>query len=97
MVACPVAFGRDDPNAEVYDDAARDAWPAMTRRRAARRCRSCASPRPAGSTDDDGAVAPASHMNFLIANGAVIVPIYDDARRRASRVEALRACSPSAR
>ena len=23
VVACPVAFGRDDPNAAVYDDAAR--------------------------------------------------------------------------
>ena len=28
--------------------------------------------------DEDEKVVPASHMNFLIANGAVIVPTYGD-------------------
>jgi agmatine deiminase len=33
-------------------------------------------PSPGLLPDDDGEPIPASHMNFLIANGAVIVPQY---------------------
>ena len=33
-------------------------------------------PSPGLIRDADGEIIPASHMNFLIANGAVIVPIY---------------------
>jgi agmatine deiminase len=34
---------------------------------------------PGRITDLDGDIIPASHMNFIIANGAVIAPIYDEA------------------
>jgi agmatine deiminase len=42
---------------------------------------------------DDGEVVPASHMNFLIANTAVIAPIYDEAAG-AFALDALRSLFP---
>jgi len=74
IVACPIAFGADDPNAEVYDAAARllaDATDADGRRLTVARI-----PSPGLLPDEDGEAIPASHMNFLIANRAVIVPQY---------------------
>ena len=68
VVACPIAFGIDDPNAGVYDACAQDLAEAgldVVR-----------IPSPGRLVDEDGAVIPASHMNFLIANGAVILPTY---------------------
>ena len=73
VVGCPVAFGRDDPNAEVYDEAAR-MLASMTNHRGAP-LQVVRIPSPGRIEDADG-VVPASHMNFLIANSAVIVPIY---------------------
>lgn len=37
-----------------------------------------ALPMPQPITDDDGAPLPANYSNFLIINGAVMVPVYDD-------------------
>ncbi|MBX9616524.1 MAG: agmatine deiminase family protein [Caulobacteraceae bacterium] len=68
VVACPVAFGTDDPNAEVYDACARDL--------AAAGFEVVRIPSPGLIADEDGEAVPASHMNFLIANGAVVVPTY---------------------
>ena len=68
VVACPIAFGIDDPNAEVYDACARDLAEAGFR--------VVRIPSPGLLKDEDGEAIPASHMNFLIANGAVIVPTY---------------------
>jgi agmatine deiminase len=68
VVACPVAFGTDDPNADVYDACARDLADAgfeVVR-----------VPSPGLIAGDDGEPVPASHMNFLIANGAVVMPTY---------------------
>ena len=59
---------RDDPQRRRSTTTPRAALAGDDRRRAARRWRSCASPRPAGSTDADGEAVPASHMNFFIAN-----------------------------
>jgi agmatine deiminase len=77
VVACPVAFGRDDPNAEVYDETARLLASMSGPRGAPLQVARIASP--GRIEDDDGEVIPASHMNFIIANGAVVAPIYDTA------------------
>ena len=72
-VAIPVAWGRGDPNAEAFDDAARR-LAAMTDADG-RKLSVVRIPSPGWIDGDDGPL-PASHMNFLIANRAVIVPIY---------------------
>ncbi|EJL32948.1 peptidylarginine deiminase-like enzyme [Caulobacter sp. AP07] len=74
VVACPMAFGADDPNAEVYAETART-LAAMTDSRGSP-LQVMRIPSPGRILDEDGEIIPASHMNFLIANEAVIVPIY---------------------
>ena len=74
VVVCPVAWGRGDPNAAAYDDAARR-LSAMTDA-AGRRLRVMRIPSPGWIDGPEKGAAPASHMNFLIANRAVVVPIY---------------------
>jgi agmatine deiminase len=87
LVACPIATGADDPNASAYDAAAEllasygDALGAPLE--VAR------IPSPGRLKDEDGEIVPASHMNFLIANGAVIAPIYEP-RSGAMALEELR-------
>jgi len=76
VVACPIAWGRGDPNAEAYDDAARR-LSGMTDA-AGRPLTVARIPSPGFVDNGDGKPVPASHMNFLIANSAVIVPIYED-------------------
>jgi agmatine deiminase len=76
VVACPIAWGRGDPNTAAYDDAARrlsEMTDAVGRPLSVVRI-----PSPGFVDDGEGSPAPASHMNFLIANRAVIVPIYND-------------------
>ena len=79
LVAVPVAFGADDPNVEVYDAAA-SALSRMTDARG-ERLKVERLPSPGRIEGEDGPV-PASHMNFLIANRAVIMPTYEDAASR---------------
>jgi agmatine deiminase len=74
VVACPVAYGRGDPNAAAYDDAARRLL-GMTDA-AGRQLKVMRIPSPGWIDGPERKAAPASHMNFLIANAAVIVPIY---------------------
>ncbi|MGA9657908.1 MAG: agmatine deiminase family protein [Asticcacaulis sp.] len=91
VVACPIAFGREDPNADVYDATAchllsqTDArgYPLQVVR----------VPSPGEVLDDDGQIVPASHMNFLIANDCVVVPIYKE-RPGEMAVEALQMLFP---
>ncbi len=89
--ACPVALGRDDPNAGVYDDAARK----LSGFRDARggQIQVLRIPSPGRIEDEDGKVMPASHMNFVIANEAVIAPIYEE-RARALTLDALQSMFP---
>jgi agmatine deiminase len=76
IVACPVAYGADDPNAAVYDATAK-ALAAETDARG-RKLQVVRVPSPGKVVDADGEIVPASHMNFLIANDAVIVPVYNE-------------------
>jgi agmatine deiminase len=77
VVAVPVAWGRGDPNAEAYDDAARRLADAVDA--AGRRLQVVRIPSPGWFEGEAGeGPIPASHMNFLIANRAVIVPLYAD-------------------
>lgn len=90
VVALPVATGADDPNGEVYEAAAgalAAAGPALQTVR-------IASP---GRVEADGAPVPASHMNFVIANGAVVMPTYTalgDNRASELALETLRSLFP---
>jgi agmatine deiminase len=86
VVVCPVAWGRGDPNAQVYNDAA--ARLAGMTDAAGRRLQVVRIPSPGFIDDGEGGFVPASHMNFLIANKAVIAPIYAETPGRLA-VEAL--------
>jgi len=91
VVACPVAFGRDDPNADAYDDAARRLAGMKDARGVPLQVMRI--PSPGRIEDEDGRVLPASHMNFLIANEAVIAPVYED-RASPLALEALKEMFP---
>ena len=78
VVACPVGWGRGDPNDAVYDAVAK-ALSEMTDATGAP-LKLLRLPSPGFIGDEDEKPIPASHMNFLIANGAVIVPDYGNAR-----------------
>ena len=90
-VACPMAYGIDDPNGAAYDAAAR-ALAGFTDA-AGERLKVARIPSPGRVRDGDHHTVPASHMNFLIANQAVIMPIYDE-RAGALAVEALEMLFP---
>ena len=91
VVACPIAFGHNDANAHVYDETARQLSQMTDARGAPLQVMRIASP---GFIDDgEGRPSPASHMNFVIANGAVICPIYEE-QAGAFALEALRSLFP---
>ena len=91
VVACPVAVGHNDPNADVYDSAAK----ALAGFKDARGVplQVMRIPSPGRITNDDGEAIPASHMNFVIANEAVIAPVYED-RASGFALDALREAFP---
>ena len=76
VVACPAAYGLDDPNAAAYDAAA--AALAGFVDAAGAPLQVIRIPSPGRLLSAEHRVVPASHMNFLIANGAVVVPTYGD-------------------
>jgi agmatine deiminase len=86
VVAVPIAFGANDPNAHAYDDA--------TARIAAAGLKPLRIPSPGLVLDEDERPIPASHMNFLIANGAVVVPTYGNAMAARLACEALATVFP---
>ncbi len=91
VVAVPMAFGADDPHAAIYDDAARDLASATDA--AGRALRMVRIPSPGKVTGHDGLPAPASHMNFIIANRAVVMPTYNP-RAAAFALQALQTLFP---
>jgi agmatine deiminase len=73
-VVCQAPAGADDPNAETLIAIAR----ALERATDARGRRLEVIPIPGVGLYRDayGEIAPASHLNFVIANGVVVVPVY---------------------
>ena len=88
VVACPMAWGAKDPNAEVYDQTAH-LLSQMTDA-TGRPLKLLRIASPGLVVDEDERAVPASHMNFLIANGAVIVPSYSDPAAAEFAVNALK-------
>jgi agmatine deiminase len=92
VVAVPVGWGKGDVNVEVYDDAARRLSEATDA--AGRALKVMRIPSPGWVDDADRRAAPASHMNFLIANGAVVCPLYTDKAAGNFALKALEALFP---
>jgi len=69
-VVCPSASGDDDPNAALYDSIAQQlhAMDLHVQR----------IPSPGKVLNASGEVMPASHMNFIIGNEVVVVPVYNE-------------------
>jgi agmatine deiminase len=80
VVVCPLAVGKDDPNARAYAGAAQ-ALAGMTDVSGAP-LKVVRIPSPGLIKGEDGEPIAASHMNFLIANKAVVAPIYDETAGR---------------
>jgi len=76
VVAVPVSMGEDDPHAGIYDAAARSLAGATDA--TGRTLRLARIPSPGRVIGHDNIAAPASHMNFIIANRAVIFPTYNE-------------------
>jgi agmatine deiminase len=67
-VVCQKPYGSDDPNAVVFA--------AISQRLKSEGFRVSEITSPGLVKDDSGEVVPASHMNFVIANGIIVVPTY---------------------
>lgn len=84
VIVIPQATSNDDPNAAIYADAASRA----------RAHGLTVAPMPSpGRVEVNGAIIPASYMNFYIGNEAVVVPIYGRANDQAA-LDALRPFFP---
>jgi agmatine deiminase len=90
-VVCQSPPGADDPNREILDAVARALKRATDAR--GRKLRVSRIPGPGLMLDGAGEAAPASHMNFVIANGVVVVPVYGTPSAEAA-IEALQALFP---
>lgn len=90
-VVCQSPAGADDPNAEVFDAIARTLESATDAK--GRRLEVVRIPGVGAVHNAMGEIAPASHMNFVIANGVVVVPVYGTPTADAA-IEALEAVFP---
>ncbi len=76
VVVCQAPSGSTDPNAEVLDSIARQLEAMVDAE--ARKLDVVRIPSPGLVVDEGGLPIPASHMNYLIGNDTVVVPIYSD-------------------
>ena len=78
-VLCQTPSGEDDPNADILraiEDELRSAELEVS-----------TIPSPGRLENEDGEPIPASHMNFLISNGRVILPVYEDTYSKIAEAE----------
>jgi agmatine deiminase len=90
-IVCQSPCGADDPNADILEEIARTLEGATDA--SGRRLEIIRIPSPGLVVTELGEIAPASHMNFVIANGVVAVPVYGTPSGPRA-VEALRAVFP---
>lgn len=90
-VVCQSPAGPDDPNAETLDRIARTLEAATDA--TGRRLEVVRIPGVGSYINALGDVSPASHMNFIVANGVVVVPVYATATQDAA-LAALQAVFP---
>jgi agmatine deiminase len=76
-VLCQAPSGRDDPNRDVLEEIALSL--AAMKDSAGRKLEVMRIPSPGLVEDEDGDAVPASHMNFIIGNSVVVVPVYSGA------------------
>lgn len=81
-VVCQAPSGSDDPNAEILNAIAR-ALESSTDAQG-RKLEVVRIPGVGIYRNALGDISPASHMNFIIANGVVVVPVYDTATQEAA-------------
>jgi agmatine deiminase len=91
-VVCPVAWGRGDLNVEAYDDCARRLGEATDAD--GRPLKVTRIPSPGWIEGADGRAAPASHMNFIIGNKAVVMPVYEPGQAADLALQGLQALFP---
>jgi agmatine deiminase len=90
-VVCQAAAGPDDPNADIYEEIAETLGRTTDARE--RKLEVIRVPSPGRVPGASGESVPASHMNFVIANGIVVVPVYDTPSAEPARA-ALQAAFP---
>ena len=93
-VVCQAPAGPDDPNAATLDAIARVL--ANARDASGRALDVVRIPSPGRYINAAGDKSPASHMNFIIANGVVVVPVYGTPTQGAA-LQALQAVFPDRR
>ncbi|MGK2922862.1 MAG: agmatine deiminase family protein [Methyloceanibacter sp.] len=81
-VVCQTPADDDDPNAATLDAIATRLEGAVDAK--GRRLDVVRIPSPGRVVNAHGEIAPASHLNFVIANGVVIVPVYGTATEEAA-------------
>ena len=92
VVACPMSYGRSDPNSTIYDETAKLLGAAKDVR--GRSLQVMRIPSPGLIQGPDHRAVPASHMNFVVANEAVIVPLYADERISGMALDAVQSLFP---
>lgn len=83
VVACQSPSGADDPNAKVLTEIARQLEKARDGNGTPLQVVRIPSP---GRVEMDGEPAAASHMNWVIGRGSVVMPVYNEQGRKAQEV-----------